>query len=156
MSAVAIPARSESSTRSGALAPWTTPRCLSANLIPIRPSRSRLWALCTLVLCLACRDAGHAPSRAEAPIPSGLPLLERVIIPGLDTVGPERTSAIAAFSPAGRLVFTDAFDADGRLFTIVDTTGAVLARFGRKGKGPGEFVPRGCSRSMTRPSSAST
>lgn len=69
-----------------------------------------------------------------------MPSLRRVAIPGLDSLGPERRASTVAVSPSGRLAFTGAFDPGDRLITVVDTTGAVLARFGRKGKGPGEFA----------------
>jgi len=53
--------------------------------------------------------------------------------------GPERRAAILAVSDRGDLAFTTGFDTDDALVTLVDSTGTLLARVGRKGDGPGEF-----------------
>jgi hypothetical protein len=65
--------------------------------------------------------------------PASLPL------PALGDNGPERRSAILAVSERGDLAFTTGFDAGDALVTLVDSTGTVLARVGKKGDGPGEF-----------------
>jgi hypothetical protein len=44
-----------------------------------------------------------------------------------------------AIAPNGTVAFTGGYDSTGRLITVVDTTGKVLSRFGKKGQGPGEL-----------------
>ncbi|MCC7003746.1 MAG: hypothetical protein IT357_16425 [Gemmatimonadaceae bacterium] len=65
--------------------------------------------------------------------PTALPLR------ALGDHGPERRTAWLAVSERGDLAFTTGFSADETLVTLVDSTGALLARVGRKGDGPGEF-----------------
>jgi hypothetical protein len=46
--------------------------------------------------------------------------------------------ALIAMSPSGHVAYTAGFDTAGALITVADTTGKVVARFGRPGPGPGE------------------
>jgi hypothetical protein len=70
---------------------------------------------------------------------STLPVLRRVTIPSLDTIGPEKARGAVAISSAGVIAFTGAFDSANRAVTIIDTTGRILARVGPQGQGPGEL-----------------
>ena len=65
--------------------------------------------------------------------PTSLPM------PALGENGPERRTAILAVSERGDLAFTTGFSADDALVTLVDSSGKLLARVGKKGDGPGEF-----------------
>src|SRR5690606_13980272 len=88
--------------------------------------------LCGVLLLLACAMNARRAS-AQAPAATRVPL------PRLADAGPERANAKIAVSPQGFVAFTTGFDAAGRLVTVVDPTGAVIARFVKRGDGPGEF-----------------
>lgn len=76
---------------------------------------------------------------AAAPSAEAQARLQRVPLPALADHGPERLVAALAVSPTGMIAFTHGFDPQGRLVTLVDSTGKVQARFARSGDGPGEF-----------------
>ena len=69
----------------------------------------------------------------------GMPRLERVSMPLLDSVGPEKANATVAISMSGTLAFTGAFDERNRLVTLVSGAGKTVVRFGVPGSGPGEL-----------------
>jgi hypothetical protein len=48
-------------------------------------------------------------------------------------------SVWVAVAPNGTVAFAGGYDSAGRQITVVDTTGKVLSRFGKKGQGPGEL-----------------
>lgn len=87
--------------------------------------------LCIAALTLATL-AASAPAKSQA-------RLQRVPLPALADHGPERLIATLAVSPSGMIAFTHGFDPQGRLVTLVDSTGRVQTRFARAGDGPGEF-----------------
>jgi len=68
-----------------------------------------------------------------------LPTLQRVLLPSLETIGPEKSTAAIAISPTGMLAFTGSFDSRDRAVTILDSAGRVMARVGPPGQGPGEL-----------------
>lgn len=70
---------------------------------------------------------------------SPMPRLERVAVPALESIGPEKAGASVAVSASGVIAFTGGFDEQNRAVTIVDHTGRVLARLGPRGQGPGEL-----------------
>ena len=74
------------------------------------------------------------------PAQSSLPRLERVTIPALESIGPERAGASVAVSASGIMAFTGGFDQQNRVVTVVDNTGRLLARVGPPGNGPGELT----------------
>lgn len=88
--------------------------------------------LCGVLLLLACAMNAR-PASAQAPAATRVPLAR------LADAGPERTNAKIAVSPQGFVAFTTGFDTAGRLVTVIDPTGAVIARFVKRGDGPGEF-----------------
>ena len=69
----------------------------------------------------------------------GTPRLERVSMPLLDSIGPEKADAIVAISPTGMVAFTGAFDERDRILTLLDDAGRLVGRFGAPGSGPGEL-----------------
>lgn len=73
------------------------------------------------------------PVSAQTRAPTRMPM------PRLADAGPERTSALVAVSATGFVAFTSGFDAAGRLVTVIDSTGRIVARFAKTGDGPGEF-----------------
>jgi hypothetical protein len=70
---------------------------------------------------------------------SALPRLERVVIPALDSLSPEKAGASVAISTSGLIAFSGGFDSQNRAVTIIDHTGRLLARVGPRGQGPGEL-----------------
>lgn len=68
-----------------------------------------------------------------------IPRLERVSIPLLDSIGPEKADATVAISATGMIAFTGAFDDRDRILTLLDNSGRLVARFGASGSGPGEL-----------------
>jgi len=82
------------------------------------------------------------PRREQPTAPSPPPTLRRVeaFRPGL--AGPENLGMMSlwvAVAPNGTVAFAGGYDSAGRQITVVDTTGKVLSRFGKKGQGPGEL-----------------
>ena len=82
------------------------------------------------------------PRPEQAAAPSAPPTLRRVeaFRPGPE--GPEKLGLMSlwvAVAPNGTVAFTGGYDSAGRQVTVVDTTGKVLFRFGKKGQGPGEL-----------------
>jgi hypothetical protein len=74
-----------------------------------------------------------------SPVSAQIPTPTRVPLPRLADAGPERANALVAVSPGGFVAFTSGFDAAGRLVTVIDPTGTVVARLAKRGDGPGEF-----------------
>jgi hypothetical protein len=104
---------------------------MNAQMQMVDKSTPSLWAL-ALALPLALQAVSAQ---------SSLPRLERVAIPALDSLGPEKAGASIAISASGVVAFTGGFDAQNRAVTVVDNAGRVLARVGPRGKGPGELTP---------------
>ncbi|MEO8635135.1 MAG: hypothetical protein ABI587_07650 [Gemmatimonadales bacterium] len=72
-----------------------------------------------------------------APLTS-LPVL-RPVISGDFPNGPEQANQEIAVSPEGAIAFAPLESQDERRLRVVDTTGSILAAFGRTGRGPGEL-----------------
>jgi hypothetical protein len=94
-------------------------------------------ATTTRSLCAVALVASLAVGPGSAQ--SVLPRLERVAMPALDSIGPEKAGASIAVSTSGHIAFTGGFDSQNRAVTIVDNAGRVLARLGPRGQGPGEL-----------------
>lgn len=114
-----------------------------------RSSCGQLWGFLFIAL-MACGGHSDQPSAgtplgttSDATSPFGDPPLltvpHRLALEMLGSNGPELTRTLLAVSRRGHVAFTTGFDPAGRLVTVVDSTGRVLARVGRRGEGPGEF-----------------
>jgi hypothetical protein len=74
----------------------------------------------------------------------GAPSFARVTIAGLDSVAPTRSPATVAVSSNGTLALLGVGDPEHRLVTVIDSTGKVLSRFGKQGKGSNDITaPQG-------------
>jgi hypothetical protein len=91
--------------------------------------RSLARSTCVGLALLVCAPLLMAQARPPVRIP----------LTQLAAAGPERASALIAVSPRGLVAFTTGFDAEGRLITVIDSTGRVIARVVKLGDGPGEF-----------------
>ena len=92
-----------------------------------------------LVLTFSACVEANAVSGDSNPRAAELPDVQRVDLTGLTKVGPEIRQSRVAVSADGGLAFTGAFSPDGALISTSDQRGAVRARFGRTGEGPGEL-----------------
>jgi hypothetical protein len=98
-------------------------------------------AVCLAIAVAALLAACDRRERAPSP-PESFPSVRRVQSFELADRGPEirpGLPALIALSPSGHVAYTAGFDTSGALITVVDTTGGVVARFGRAGPGPGEL-----------------
>jgi hypothetical protein len=77
--------------------------------------------------------------RAPVPVDPSLPRLEQILIPVLDSIGPESSLAGVAVSESGRVAFTSGFDPGNRMITVIDTAGRLVHRLAQRGHGPGEI-----------------
>jgi hypothetical protein len=89
-----------------------------------------------MLVAIACESDPVSRTNIDQP---GLPRLQRVEIPKLDSVGPERSWATYAVSSNGRLAFTTGFDLGNRVIAVVDSSGTLLHRVAPQGSGPGEL-----------------
>lgn len=114
-----------------------------------RGSCGRRYGFLLLTL-MACGD-GSSRTAAGAPLdttsdptsrfgePPPLTVPHRLALEMLGSNGPELARTQLAVSRRGHVAFTTGFDPAERLVTVIDSTGQVLARVGRRGEGPGEF-----------------
>jgi hypothetical protein len=89
----------------------------------------------TAVLVGFCFGVIPHTARGQA----SMPRLQRVPMPLLDSLGPEKADATVAISPQGIVAFTGALDANDRAVTLFDSSGRLMARLGPPGQGPGEL-----------------
>lgn len=68
-----------------------------------------------------------------------MPALHRIDVEALVANGPERAARPFAVGPSGHVVFHTGYAPSDPFFTVLDTSGNVVSRFGREGMGPGEF-----------------
>lgn len=106
----------------------------------VRNVVTSMGSLVLLVLALvACNNDVPDVPRAEPGVAPAVTALAPMTLHMLGPNGPEQSNATLAVSRRGHIAFTTGFDSAGRLVTLVDSTGRVLARVGTKGAGPGEF-----------------
>ena len=102
--------------------------------------KRQLFCSC-ICIGVASRALACSPTDDAVDVVSdSLPTVIRVVVPHLDSLGPESINATFAVSRTGTLAFTRAFDPENRLVTAIDTSGQVVARFVRRGQGPGEIA----------------
>lgn len=85
------------------------------------------------VIIGACRGSASIDRLTSGPSVTRLPLDQ------LGSNGPELKRSAFAVSPYGHVAFTTGFTEGDELITVVDSSGRVVSRFGRRGSGPGEL-----------------
>ena len=94
----------------------------------------RRWTISTLTaVTIACGGSANTDYRASGPSVTRLPLDQ------LGSSGPELKRSAVAVSPHGHVAFTTGFTEGDELITVVDSSGRVVSRLGRRGSGPGEL-----------------
>jgi hypothetical protein len=104
-----------------------------------------------LMFCVGLVVANAACGNRDSDQHAGPPRVTVMRVPNLDSLGPESPRPAIAVASNGVVAFTGGFDTAGRLITVMDTTGRIVSRFGRRGAGPGElgntilleFTPQG-------------
>jgi hypothetical protein len=112
-------------------------QCLiAAGMLKLRLGRPSVVAVHLLIVLFVASCSQRPGAPRDVPT---LPHLVRVVVPGLDLIGPEKASAAIAVATGGELAFTEGYDSLGRAITLVYTLGRVLLRAGQVGDGPAEL-----------------
>jgi hypothetical protein len=103
-----------------------------------RPTTECLSFAMLLLVISAALSCGPIDEHQPPAQSTGIELTP-VVVPGLDTLGPEKPSAYYAMSASGRIAFTNAFTTTSYVITVIDTNGRLLHRIAPRGGGPGEL-----------------
>lgn len=94
---------------------------------------TRIFPIASTALIIACGGPAGTDDLASGPTITRLPLDQ------LGANGPERRLSALTVSPFGHVAFTTGFTEGDEVITVVDSTGRVVSRFGRRGSGPAEL-----------------